>query len=130
MREERLRKEIRLLTLRFGQISFHRLSRGLLIYRFDLPPGWNRDFTRLLMIIPQAYPQIPPVKFYIDKGLRKYGKIPPHYFEASSPNLLCGEGFAWLCVHEIYHWKPSVDILKGDNLLTICNLIYNYLCEL
>ena len=130
MREERLRKEIRMLTLRFGRVCFNKSSGYLLLYNFDLPSGWNKKFTRLLMIVPQTYPQIPPTKFYVDKGLRKYGKIPSHYFENSSFNPMRGEGFAWLCIQEIYRWRPSTDILKGDNLLTVCNLIYNYLSEL
>jgi hypothetical protein len=86
---------------------------------FPLPSGWNESTTDLLIEIPQAYPQVPPQRFYLKKGLRdQYGRMAGHYFEESpSLNPYRAKGWAYLCLH-LLEWNPA-----HDTLLTVCEVI-------
>lgn len=99
----------------------------VMIKNFQLPHGWSKSIVPLLIEIPPTYPEALPrqIGFYTEKSLRdSKGFTEEHYFDKMSIlNKYSDRGWAWLSVH-IDRWNPKSDIRKGDNLLTICNLIY------
>jgi hypothetical protein len=82
---------------------------------FSLPSGWNRSATSLLVLVPLGYPVTPPDNFYVASGLRTAsGAMPSNYNEGHSH---LGEQWGQFSYH-VEEWKPSADLLQGDNLLT------------
>ncbi len=128
MELERFMLEIELLRLRYGQVYCDNdLSKWVHISRFNLPYGWNRKTTELLIEIPPTYPHTPPYDFFIDPDLKtKDGRTPSHYEENSRYKK---QGWAWLCLH-IQNWSPHHNVVDGDNLLTVCQCVYTELTEL
>lgn len=102
----------------------------VMIKNFKLPRGWSKPTVPLLIEIPRTYPDALPkeVGFYTEKRLTdRKGFATSHYFqEMGSLNKYADRGWAWLCIH-VNKWNPKTDIRKGDNLMTICNLIHNTL---
>jgi len=125
----RITSGVELLSKRFKAVSVSPMLRSVLIQDFELPKGWNRRVSRLLIELPMAYPRIPPMKFFIDKGLLRHGQQPAHYYETLLGNFGLRRGYAWICMQSIASWRPSVNILEGDNLITICNIVYQFLSE-
>ena len=97
------------------------------LYRLRLPPGrWNKRSTELLVLIPSAYPEVAPQRFYLDSDLRdRCGRPPGHYFLA---NEFTAGGWAWLCLHFEEGWRPRRNIEEGGNLATIIERIQIGLC--
>jgi len=96
------------------------------IDNFDLPPIWIPRYSNLLITLPGVYTgiHVSPSEFYLDKNLRTItGWTTVHYFQAQGANRLSHLNYAYLCLH-LQDWKPSWDVLSGDNLLTIVDLIY------
>ncbi len=119
--------EVELLRLRYGQVGFDDLGKWVHILRFDLPKGWDRKVSGLLIEIPSVYPATPPYDFFIDQEIRtKNGHTPGHYYQDCRHKK---EGWAWLCLH-IRNWKPHPSVVDGDNLLTVTECIYTQLTEL
>lgn len=106
----------------FPPYDFDREALGWLrIRRLPLPRGWNKAASELLILIPEAYPEIPPDKFYLDPDLRdRNGHSPGHYFKA---NELSDSGWAWLCLHLGNNWAPRQRIEDGDHLVTVIERI-------
>ena len=128
MEIERFMLEIELLRLRYGEVYCDDdLVKWVHILEFDLPDGWDRKTTELLIEIPPVYPNTPPYDFFIDQRLKtKDGRTPSHYEQNSRYKK---EGWAWLCLH-IQSWKPHNNVVDGDNLLKVCECIYTELTEL
>lgn len=127
MEIERFILEIEELNLRYRSLDFDDSGNWVYIPQFDLPPGWNRRTSELLIEIPAAYPATPPDGFFIDRKLRtKDGGKPGHYFEDCKYTK---QGWAWLCLH-IENWKPHTNVVDGDNLLKVTECIYTELTEL
>lgn len=119
--------EVELLRLVYDQVDFDDLARWVHILEFDLPPGWDRETTGLLIEIPPAYPATPPCDFFIDQKLKtKDGRTPEHYYQDSKHKK---QGWAWLCLH-IKGWEPRANVVDGDNLLKVAQCIYTQLTEL
>ncbi len=121
---DRVLKEAELISMRFGEIDFE--DDWILINRFDMPPGFNRDTSRMLIDLPLNFPEVPPNRFYIDQGVRLTdGSKPRHYFEKDYVSKeLRGMGFAWYCVH-IKKWKPNFnDMFAGSTLLKAIDACY------
>lgn len=119
--------EVELLRLRYGQVGFDDVAKWVHILRFDLPKGWDRKTTGLLIEIPPAYPSTPPYDFFIDQRIRtKEGRTPKHYYQDSKYKE---QGWAWLCLH-IQSWRPHPNVVDGDSLLTVTECIYTQLTEL
>ncbi len=49
-------------------------------------------------------------------------KSPGHYFQDSGFNDLSNLGWSKFCLHT-KSWKPAVDIISGDSLITFLELI-------
>ena len=125
----RIMGEIELLSTRFGNIQYdpYDLS-SVLIMQFNLPPGFNRNYSRLLIDLGPEYPWLPPQDFYLDNGLRKRGKVPKHYYKNGfGSKKFCQDGFAWYSFH-IKKWNPDpYSMVHGDSLLTAVNAFYQAL---
>lgn len=93
----------------------------LRLHEFPLPRGWSKTASGFLIMIPDAYPEVPPDKFYLDQNLRDGdGRSPGHYFMA---NEYSDNGWAWLCLHMDAGWTPRQRVEEGDNLVTIIERI-------
>jgi len=95
------------------------------IKRFNMPPGWSKNYSQLLIEMPLGYPNIAPSRFYADKNMHDNKGFSANHYFAENPGLnpYIHLGWAWLCIH-IKEWNPRTEISKGDNLLTVCMLIY------
>ena len=95
------------------------------ILNFPLPEGWNAPFCDLLLELPSAYPEVPPSKFYLPKGLRdRYHRMTGHYFERGGDlNPYSHKNWAYLCLH-MKSWNSY-----KDTMLTMCQVISAYLKE-
>lgn len=119
---------IDLLRKTFGACVDHaREFSWIKIKQFPLPPNWQQFYTGLLIVLPGLRGSIyaTPDQFYLDLGLRTiWGEEPDHiYGEGNIYNDLANHKYARYSVH-LKRWFPSSDILSGDNLLTVTNIIY------
>lgn len=110
-------QEIELLRKRYGSLEHGPNLEWILFKEFPLPAGWNRTTTPLLVLIPPGYPMTPPDNFYVPTGVRlASGAIPSNYSEGPSH---LGREWGQFSLHaQKEHWKPTADLLDGDNLLT------------
>ncbi|MBI3995341.1 MAG: hypothetical protein HY349_05130 [Nitrospirae bacterium] len=101
----------------------------VLFKEFPLPSGWNREKTMLLILIPPGYPLTPPDNFYVQMGFRLVsGALPTNYNE---PSAHMGQQWGQFSFHaDQSTWRPSADLLEGDNLLTFLLQVERRLKEL
>jgi hypothetical protein len=110
------RQEMELLRRKYGPLACSESFDWIKLEQFNLPPGWNRSQTRILILVPVGYPVTPPDNFYVPVGLRTASEtLPSNYTESQS---LLGEQWGQFSFHLDGEWKPSADYLRGDNLLT------------
>ncbi len=132
-RTQRVYQEALLLAQQFGVVDYDdEDGRWVYILHFPLPAGWDRQTTGLLLVLPGDYPHVPPDGFYIDRFLRtRSGQRVDHYFEERERyNPYADKGWGWFCIH--LHrgaWRPTSDVLHGDNLLKLAALIRAILTE-
>jgi len=113
---DRRRQEIELLRRKYVSVTCSDSLDWIRFEGFNLPPGWNRNKTCVLVLVPAGYPVTPPDNFYVPIGLRTaLGNPPSNYTESQS---LLGEQWGQFSLHVDGEWKPSADHLQGDNLLT------------
>jgi hypothetical protein len=114
---ERRLQEIELLRKKYGPLEQGANLDWMLFKEFQLPQGWNRATTQLLVLIPQGYPMIPPDNFYVPVGFRlASGAMPSNY---SEPVSYLSQQWGQFSFHvQKEDWRPTADILEGDNLLT------------
>ena len=97
---------------------------------FDVPR--STDLLFLLAGITRPI-TTPPLCFYLDQHLRtRGGRTPDHIFNVGSVHQwpdLSRQGYALYCVM-LKEWNPALDVVSGDNLLTVVNTIYSTLAEL
>ncbi len=125
---ERTIAEINLLSTHFGTVEYDPDNPSwVLIERFDLPPGFNRRWCEVLIVLGELYPELPPQDFYLSRGLTKNGRVSSHYFERFSGKRYCDKGFAWYSFH-IKRWRSNpYNMVPGDNLLTATGAFYQAL---
>ncbi len=105
------------------------------IDQFPLPVNVQQNYSRLLLTFPGInYPiTMPPKAFYLDKGLRgKSGRTLRHIFEEGTAHDcedLSHLGYSWACLI-LRRWKPTYDVVSGDNMATLVNSIFQQLKEL
>ena len=123
MYEKRKLLNFRLVQEIYGRCKWDDLGYSwLYLQRLPLPPGrWNKRYTGLLLEIPDAFPEVPPTHFYVDKDLRdRRGRKPGHYFEENAYSSL---RWAYFCLHLEGSWRPAARIEDGDNLVTVIDRI-------
>lgn len=93
----------------------------VMIPDFCLPPGYNRVSTKLLFLIPAAYPHAAPDCFYVEPGLRlSNGNMPANYNEEMSVPVEGRWGyFSW----HAETWLAADEINNGDNFLTFLRAV-------
>jgi hypothetical protein len=124
VRRERIKAEVYLLRKRFTKVEFDPDGYWVCIYDFDLPRGCNKAQSCLLIELDSSYPFTPPKNCYIDRNIRSSSGEPiDHYFPGSRENKFFAKGWAWLSLH-LDGWKPTANIVQGDNLLKFCDLVY------
>jgi hypothetical protein len=126
----RITQEVALLRLRFKRVAYDDLGyRWVHLPAFELPDGWSKRQTELLLVVPPAYPQLPPDGFFLDQRLTtRRGRTPGHYFQQQGrQNPYADRGWAWYCIHldgsPRGGWHASADVLQGDNLLSYIEVI-------
>ena len=125
---ERLRAEVEMLRAEHPSLQCGADLDWVLIADFPLPPGWNRERTRLLLLVPSGYPQIPPDNFYVDVGLRTSGGAMPGSY--SEPVGQIGDNWGQFSWHaEMESWRPAPEPAAGHNLRTVVDMIRKRLSE-
>ena len=129
----RVYQEALLLARHFGTVDYDdEDGRWVQIPHFPLPSGWDRAVTALLLDLPSGYPHVPPDGFYIDRFLRtRRGQRIDHYFEERGTyNPYADKGWGWFCIHPNRGaWRPTSDLIGGDNLFKLTALIRAILTE-
>jgi hypothetical protein len=103
----------------------------LIIPKYPMPGRWKKRWTKLMILFPTAYPDVPPTGFYLRiPGRLKSGGKDGHLYKgggyyAEAPDL-SEAGWYWYCVHAQVQvaggWQPSSDPASGDNLFTFLNM--------
>jgi len=129
--EERFQLEIYLLEQVFGSIEYDHDNRlWVYIPNFNIPPGYNKNTSKLLIELSRNYPFSPPTNFFLDRTIgTRNGKSIEHYYPDRSSNKYYDKGWAWFSVH-IQRWKVKDDIMRSDNLLTSVDIAYLTLQDL
>ena len=114
---ERIQSELDIVRNEYGDLETGPDGDWLKIKNFKLPPGWNKEKVKLLILIPSGYPATPPDNFYVDNSLRLANGNLPGATSANKNKL--GEPWLQFSYHvEKSDWSPHADILHGHNLLT------------
>ena len=104
----------------------------VLIHNFPLPSNFQQQSTRLLMLLPGLTQPVatPPRHYYVNQDLTlTSGRRPKHIFDKAvfhGARELSNLGYAYACVL-LTRWRPSADVVSGDNLVSVTNLIYERL---
>ncbi len=109
---DRIKRELVLIAIAFGELEEDPNLQWFIIKRWPLLQGWNKQYTRVLVMIPPGYALTPPDNFCVDADLTLKGGGQP-----GSASIVQVIGQQWLQFS--YHiegsdWQPD----KGHNLLT------------
>ena len=114
----------------YGEVEFDREKIGwILIHYYQLPPCFNQKTSAFLLITPQEnLMKRDGFEFYLNKRLRRVdGKPTRRLFEDNQEyNRYAQKGYARLSFH-FYDFRPHSDARMGDNLVDICESLYNFL---
>ena len=115
----RLAKELELL-LRVYPDAKHENASWVLIPRYPLPTGWNRQCTDVAFQVPTGYPATPPYGIYVPTGIR-FGTIKPSSYTEPAGNQPPFSGtwaiFSWAPGDGEWH-VPSTEIIGRASLLS------------
>jgi len=112
---ERMKKEIELLTKKFGNVQCDENLEWILIDNYPLPQGWNRNETDVLLLVPAGYPSTKPYGFRVPEGLRlTSGAMPTNYNEK---HVMLERNWGQFSI-SVEEWKPTDDVISGHNLVT------------
>lgn len=122
---ERIKREIALVKSVYGDVEVDADLRWFVIRRWPLVAGWNKQSTRLLVLIPSGYPITAPDNFFTEPDLAVQGGGAPG--STSGPVQHANQPWLQFSYHfvEAGEWQPD----KGDNLLTFLEGIAKRLKE-
>lgn len=110
---ERIKSELALVATMYGELDIASDLRWFIIKKWHLIPGWNKEKTRVLILIPPGYAVTPPDNFYTDPDLAVKGGAQPGNTSATQP--IRGQPWLQFSYHiEASDWRPET----GHNLLT------------
>ena len=110
---DRIKRELALVTAAYGDPEVGPDFRWFIIKRWPLVSGWNKEETRVLVLIPPGYSITPPDNFHADLDLAVKGGGQPGNTSAGQP--INGQQWLQFSYHvEASDWQPE----KGHNLLT------------
>ena len=133
----RIQAECQLLERNYGTDRVYWATNldWVLIDDFRLPPSYNQQSSRVLVLMPEHYGYGQPYRdLFISTGLllwhRGQWKQLPHYFEKFPYSSLNDEfvdelrdkNWSYLCLHPD-NWKTT------DNILTFLVQVYTFLCD-
>lgn len=125
---ERILQEIQPLQNKYGALECGPNAEWILFKEFKLPPGWDREVTELLIIIPPGYPSTPPDNFFVPMGFKlASGAQVANYTEGP---MYLEKQWGQFSYHIDGDWHPAADILGGDNLLSFTIKVLDRLKEL
>jgi len=114
---ERRAREVELLRKRYKTVEHDEDYSWVLIRDTDVPDGWNRSKTDILI---RLGPNVltPPDNVYVPAGLRlANGDTPANYTEGGHNYL--GRDWGQFSFHDSNKmWTPREPVEGGDNLLT------------
>lgn len=109
---ERIKRELALVAVVYGELEVDPDYRWFFIKQWSLVPGWNKESTRVLVLIPSGYAVTPPDNFFTDSDLTVKGGAQPGNTSAAPIN---GQQWLQFSYHmEASDWQPE----NGHNLLT------------
>jgi len=110
---ERIKRELELVAAAYGELENDPGFSWFMIKRWRLVPGWNKEHTRVLVLIPSGYAVTPPDNFHTDPDLAVSGGGQPGNTSAAQP--INGQHWLQFSYHiEASDWQPA----NGHNLLT------------
>jgi hypothetical protein len=79
----------------------------VIIRNFPLPEQWEEDYSDLLIVIPDDFPQHMPTVYVRNTCRMRYKNKPGYgYFHSyNRKDPLWAEGWAWLCFQNV--WDPA-----------------------
>jgi hypothetical protein len=109
---DRIKRELALVKSAYGEVDVDPDLRSFVIRRWPLVAGWNKQHTRLLVLVPPGYAVTAPDNFYTDADLRLAGGEMP-----GNASVVQQDGESWLQFS--YHleggeWQPD----KGHDFMT------------
>lgn len=121
---DRIKRELALIASAYGELEVDPDLRWFIIKRWQLVAGWNKEYTRLMILIPPGYALTPPDNFFTDPdlGLKGGGQLG----NASVAQTINGQWLQFSYHIEAADWQPD----KGHNLLTFLAGVSNRLKEL
>jgi hypothetical protein len=121
---DRIKRELALVRLAYGDLEVDVHLRWFVIRRWVLVPGWNKDSTRVLVLIPPGYAVTAPDNFYTDPDLALASGVKPG--ATSGPVEQAGRQWLQFSYHiEAGDWQPE----SGHDLLTFLVGVYLRLKE-
>jgi len=109
---ERTKRELALVASTYGELEIDPAFGWFIIKRWPLVPGWGKEHTRVLVMIPPGYAVTPPDNFHTDPDLAVKNGGQPGSTAATSIN---GQQWLQFSYHtEASDWQPE----NGHNLLT------------
>lgn len=112
---DRREQELALLRDKYGDIEVSPDLDWAIIPSWNLPPGWNKATTPLLIQIPPGYPTTPLYGFGVEPDLRLASGVEP----TNATNTLSVAGRQWRQFSfSVEDWRPHADLAQGHNLLT------------
>ena len=110
---ERIKRELALVELAYGEVEVDPEFRWFVICRWALAAGWNKPHTRLLVLIPPGYAVTAPDNFFTEPDLAVGTGGAPG--STSGPVQHAGQQWLQFSYHlEAGEWQPE----NGHNLLT------------
>jgi hypothetical protein len=106
-----------LIERRYGTAEVSANLDWLVVRDWELPAGWNKGKTDVLVLIPPGYPSTPPDNVHTDPDLRLANGDEPG--NAAGNATYAGRTWRVFSYHvETADWHPSREPLSGHNLLT------------
>lgn len=121
---ERIKRELALVQLAYGELEIDPDFRWFVIRRWALAAGWNKQYTRLLVLIPPGYAVTAPDNFFTEPDLAVAVDGQPGSTSITQPI----NGHQWLqfSYHiEAVDWQPE----NGHDLLTFLSAVSRRLQE-
>ena len=119
---------IKLLQKIYGRVTCNDTFSWILIWDFDLPPVFNQTHSSLLITTPiENITNFDGFSYFLNQRLHRIdNKQTNRLFDDKGYNYLSNKGYSRLSYH-LTSFRPSSDVVSGDNLISICKAIYYFL---
>jgi hypothetical protein len=122
-------QNIRALQKIYGNVSFEgEAFKWVLIHKYILPDCFNQNNTALLITTPREDLMVMDgFDFYLNKRLQRIdGRPTGRLHDNGGYNPYSYKGYSRLSFH-VFDFRPYSDAKKGDNFISICEALYNFL---